>query len=127
MKRNSKPIKSRCQVRCLFGLGMAALALVSLPVNAASTTKGKTQTSHHSSQKAAHPAQVTYPPVQPTAQPAYAPTHSAATPVATAPVERDYTFGEVISESMFGDVYAEPSRWQELGYGNLFSKGLFPE
>ncbi len=124
MNRNSKPIKSLYQALCLFGLGFTALALASSPVNAASpTTKGKTQASHHSSQKATKPAQATYPTTQTTAQPAYAPTRPAAAPVAAAPVERSYTFGEMVAESMFGDVYAEPSKWQELGYGNLFSKG----
>ena len=42
---------------------------------------------------------------------------------AGAAVEHDYSFGEVIAESVAGDVYAEPSRWRELNYGNLFSKG----
>ena len=80
--------------------------------------------SHHSSQKATKPAQATSPPTQATAQSAYAgPTRPAAAPVAAAPVERSYTFGEMISESVFGDVYAEPSKWEELGYGNLFSRG----
>ncbi|MCX7111249.1 MAG: hypothetical protein NTX45_14200 [Proteobacteria bacterium] len=109
---------------CIFGLGFTALALASSPVDAASSsTEGKPQSGSHSSQKAAKPAQATYPPTQTTAQPAYAPSRPAAAPVAAAPVERSYTFGEMIAESMFGDVYAEPSRWQELGYGNLFSKG----
>lgn len=35
-------------------------------------------------------------------------------------VDHDYSFSEVISESVFGDVYAEPSQWQELGDSNLF-------
>jgi len=37
--------------------------------------------------------------------------------------DRDYTTGEIISESMFGDVYSDPSKWQELSYGNFFTKG----
>jgi hypothetical protein len=41
----------------------------------------------------------------------------------TVSAERDYSISEVISESVLGDVYAEPTKWQELSYGNLFSKG----
>lgn len=37
--------------------------------------------------------------------------------------DREYTTGEIISESMFGDVYSDPSKWQELSYGNFFTKG----
>ena len=45
-----------------------------------------------------------------------------ATPVQT---EKDYTFAEVVTESVTGDVYSDEAaaRWQELSYGNLFSKG----
>ena len=44
MQNNPNPTNFTCQIMCLFGLGMAALALVSSPVNAASSaTKGKTQ------------------------------------------------------------------------------------
>jgi hypothetical protein len=35
----------------------------------------------------------------------------------------DYSFTEVIAESVTGKVYADPSKWEELGYDNLFSKG----
>lgn len=125
MKRNLEMAKATRQAFCIFSLGLTVLALVSSPVNAASSsTKGKTQSSSHSTHKSTKSsAKTTYQPTQTTTQPSYAPTRPAEVPVAAAPVERDYTFGEVISESMFGDVYAEPSRWQELGYGNLFSKG----
>lgn len=34
-----------------------------------------------------------------------------------------YTFLEAAKESMFGDVYSEPSKWQELSYSNFFSEG----
>lgn len=53
-------------------------------------------------------------------------------PVATAPavttaapdgIQTDYSVGEVIYESIFGNVYAEPSRWQDLELKTLFSKG----
>ena len=37
--------------------------------------------------------------------------------------DHEYTTGEIISESMFGDVYSDPSKWQELSYGNFFTKG----
>jgi hypothetical protein len=36
---------------------------------------------------------------------------------------RDYTFTEAMGKSIWGDVYAEPSTWQELSYGDFFSKG----
>ena len=111
------------QFICVFGLGLAALTLASSPVDAASSSTKTKGRNHSSQQKAVKPDQTTYPPIQATAQTAYAPTRSAATPVAAAPVERDYTFGEMVSESMFGDVYGDPSKWEELGYGNLFSKG----
>jgi hypothetical protein len=52
-----------------------------------------------------------------TAAPAAKPADTAA----AAP--RDYSVGEVISESIFGDVYSEPSKWEDLGFRNLFSKG----
>ncbi len=37
--------------------------------------------------------------------------------------EKSYTFAEVVHESIFGDVYSDPSKWQELSIGNFFSKG----
>ena len=37
--------------------------------------------------------------------------------------EREYSFGEVVRQSVFGDVYSDPSQWQELSLGNFFSKG----
>lgn len=37
--------------------------------------------------------------------------------------EREYTFSEAMSESIWGDVYAEPTNWQELSYSDFFSKG----
>ena len=37
--------------------------------------------------------------------------------------DRDYSTGEIISESMFGDVYSDPSKWQELSYSDFFTKG----
>jgi hypothetical protein len=124
MKRNSNPIKSRYQVRCILVLGTAAVALASSPVDAASSkTQGKTHSSQHSVQKSTQKTQATAPSAQTTAQPATTQAHSAEAPVAVAPVDRDYTVGEAISESMFGDVYGDPSRWQELGYGNFFTKG----
>lgn len=54
---------------------------------------------------------------------------AAALPVAAhaaeppAPAGHSYSLGETILESVTGDVYGDPSKWQELGYGNLFSKG----
>ena len=47
----------------------------------------------------------------------------AAEPSASPETDRDYSVGETIYESNFGDVYAEPSKWQELSYSDLFSKG----
>lgn len=38
-------------------------------------------------------------------------------------VEHDYSFAETITESLTGDVYSDPSKWQELSYGDLFTKG----
>lgn len=45
-----------------------------------------------------------------------------ATPVKT---EKDYTFSEVVTESVIGDVYSDEAaaNWQDLSYSNLFSKG----
>ncbi len=37
--------------------------------------------------------------------------------------EHDYSLSEVITESLFGDVYSEPSKWQELSYGDFFTAG----
>ncbi len=37
--------------------------------------------------------------------------------------DRHYTFAETVTESLTGDVYSEPSKWQDLSYSNLFSKG----
>lgn len=34
-----------------------------------------------------------------------------------------YSVGEVIEESLFGDVYAHPENWEELGLSDLLSKG----
>lgn len=41
----------------------------------------------------------------------------------TAPTEKQYTASEVIGTSLFGDVYSDPSKWQDLSVGNLFNKG----
>ncbi len=43
--------------------------------------------------------------------------------VTTASTSRDYSFSEVIKESVLGDVYADPSKWQALSYSKLFSEG----
>ena len=39
--------------------------------------------------------------------------------------EKDYSFTEVVIESVTGDVYSDEAaaRWQDLSYSNLFSKG----
>jgi len=39
--------------------------------------------------------------------------------------ERDYSFSEVVTESVTGDVYSDKAaaNWQDLSYSNLFSKG----
>jgi len=39
--------------------------------------------------------------------------------------EKDYTFTEVVTQSVTGDVYSDEAaaNWQELSFGNLFSKG----
>src|SRR5262245_64110364 len=34
-----------------------------------------------------------------------------------------YSFLDTTKESLFGDVYAEPSRWQPLSAGGFFSEG----
>jgi hypothetical protein len=36
---------------------------------------------------------------------------------------KDYSFTETVVESVTGDVYSEPSNWQDLTYSNLFSEG----
>jgi hypothetical protein len=41
----------------------------------------------------------------------------------TSPNDHDYSFGEVLKESLVGDVYSDPSKWQDLSYSDLFSKG----
>ena len=124
MKKHPKPTKAPYPFLYTVGLGLATLALASSSADAASSSTKKAHTSHHSSHHSATPAETTYPPLPPSAQPGYAPTRMATVqPEAAAPVERSYTIGEVISESVFGDVYAEPSRWEPLGYGDLFTKG----
>ncbi|MBS1214024.1 MAG: hypothetical protein H6R26_2641, partial [Proteobacteria bacterium] len=45
---------------------------------------------------------------------------SAAAPASS---DREYSVGETIIESNVGDVYSEPSKWQELSYGDIFTKG----
>jgi hypothetical protein len=37
--------------------------------------------------------------------------------------EKDYSFSEAVIESVTGDVYSDPSKWQDLSYGNMFSEG----
>lgn len=52
---------------------------------------------------------------------------SAATARAELPAAGDTnsggSFGSAISESMFGDVYSDPSRWQDLSLGDFFTTG----
>ena len=45
--------------------------------------------------------------------------------VAPVQTDRDYTFSEVVTESVTGDVYSDEAaaNWQDLSYTNLFSKG----
>jgi len=37
--------------------------------------------------------------------------------------KKSYTFTEAMGKSIWGDVYAHPEDWQELSYGDFFSKG----
>ena len=39
--------------------------------------------------------------------------------------DKDYSFSEIVTESVTGDVYsaAAAENWQDLSYGDLFSKG----
>ncbi|MSS76495.1 MAG: hypothetical protein EXR90_06440 [Methyloglobulus sp.] len=37
--------------------------------------------------------------------------------------EKDYSFSEAVIESVTGDVYSDPSKWQDLSCSNLFSEG----
>jgi len=53
-------------------------------------------------------------------QPDPSESQAAGTPAQTS---RDYSFGEVVSESVTGNVYAEPSKWQELSARKFFSEG----
>lgn len=119
MQKNATPINSRFPAWPLLGIGLVTLAVASSPAGAAPSSKKQSHSAHP---KTAQPTQA----AQPIAQPALAPAPSvqATEPVETAaPADRDYSFGEVIAESVAGDVYANPSRWQELGLHNLFSKG----
>lgn len=45
--------------------------------------------------------------------------------VAPAQADRDYSFSEIVTESVTGDVYSDKAaaNWQDLSYSNLFSKG----
>ena len=36
---------------------------------------------------------------------------------------KSYSFTEAMGKSIWGDVYGHPEDWQELGYGDFFSKG----
>lgn len=38
--------------------------------------------------------------------------------------DHEYTIVEVVKESVFGDVYANPERWQELSISNFFQQRL---
>jgi len=50
--------------------------------------------------------------------------HQALAESAEQPATTDeMTTGQVISESIFGDVYANPENWQELSIGDFFSNG----
>jgi hypothetical protein len=37
--------------------------------------------------------------------------------------DKDYSFKDTVVESITGDVYSDPSKWQDLKYTNLFSEG----
>ncbi len=116
-------MKIKPQALPLVGLSIAAMVAMPATVNAASSSaKTKPHSSHSSSAKSSNSTT----PTQSTAQPAYAPVRTNPAPVAAAPaapVERSYTIGEVISESVTGDVYADPSRWEALTFRQLFTKG----
>jgi hypothetical protein len=45
--------------------------------------------------------------------------------VAPVQTDKDYSFSEVVTKSVTGDVYSDEAaaRWQDLSYGDLFSKG----
>ena len=43
--------------------------------------------------------------------------------LAQTPTPKSYSLLDTIGESMFGDVYAEPSRWQPLSAGSFFTEG----
>jgi len=48
---------------------------------------------------------------------------SASPALAQPPKPTSYTLLDTVSESLFGDVYAEPSKWQPLSAGTFFSEG----
>ena len=48
---------------------------------------------------------------------------TASSALAQPPTPASYTLLDTISESLFGDVYAEPSKWQPLSAGTFFSEG----
>ncbi|MEY2679787.1 MAG: hypothetical protein RL661_18, partial [Pseudomonadota bacterium] len=37
--------------------------------------------------------------------------------------KKSHSFTEAMGQSIWGDVYAHPEDWQELSYGDFFSKG----
>jgi len=114
MKNNPKSTNIRPQAWQVLGLGLATLAMASPAFAASSQAKGK----HPSAQaKAVPPAPLPVPVARPALAPAEAPA------VVAAPLERHYSLSETLSESMFGDVYADPSRWQALSFRKLFSTG----
>lgn len=43
--------------------------------------------------------------------------------VSTQSADHDYGFWDAAYDSVFGDVYSDPSKWQDLSFRNLFTKG----
>lgn len=37
-------------------------------------------------------------------------------------IDHEYSFGEVVRQSVYGDVYSDPDRWQELSIGDFLLK-----
>jgi hypothetical protein len=111
-------IKSSYPVCRAFGMGLAVLAVATLPAHAASSSAKK----HHTAQqKTALPTPAAALTAQSTMAPKpYVPP---TLPTAAVAVERNYSIGEIISESVAGDVYGHPERWQALSFRNLFNTG----
>jgi len=119
MKITATPNKAhRHRAWPAFGMGLVmALAVISTHAETASSSKKAKK--NLPSQQTTQAVPTTAPPPQST----LAPVLEIQTAPPVMPVVRNYSFGEVVTQSVSGDVYSDPSRWQELGFRNLFTTG----